>query len=315
MRTVLADLSDFACAHFVRFLRAGFWQICRKSFPGRKIFSAECWPENFPITKIFFLCAGKKFVQEFMSTMIFSSTRHKFSGEFPEKWENPEKGPFLGDPPLDPPKTPQNPPKPPPGGASLGEWYTTLHLATASHSTGWQKLPEYALIRIPAGGGWQKSPILDPPPGAQNHRFSTFFPLRRPGQWISFHAPQKFWSCTPPENSWTIISWLWGVGRNRVTEQMWESWMCSHSWHPLSALHADPKNTRQGQRRNCTNFCVHEFSRTRNSAQSRNTRWHKSVTQLSELCAPRICVSDSHPRVAPAQVRTQDDLFNLLLFY
>ena len=111
---LLADLSDFACAHFVRFLRAGFWQICRKSFPGRKIFSAECWPENFPITKIFFLCAGKKFVQEFMSTMIFSSTMHKFSGEFPEKWENPEKGPFWGTPPWTPqkpPKTPQNPPR------------------------------------------------------------------------------------------------------------------------------------------------------------------------------------------------------------
>ena len=96
---------------------------------------------------------------------------------------------------------------------------------------------------------------------------------------------------------------------------MWESWMCSHSWHPLSALHADPKNTRQGQRRNCTNFCVHEFSRTRNSAQSRNTRWHKSVTQLCELCAPRICVSDSHPRVAPAQVRTQDDLLIWIYFF
>ena len=116
---LLADLSDFACAHFVRFLRAGFWQICRKSFPGRKIFSAECWPENFPITKIFFLCAGRKFVQEFMSTMIFSSTRHKFSGEFPEKWENPEKGPFWGTPP-GPPKNPPKPPKTPPGRGVFG---------------------------------------------------------------------------------------------------------------------------------------------------------------------------------------------------
>ena len=136
-----------------------------------------------------------------MSTMIFSSTMHKFSGEFPEKWENPEKGPFWGTPPLDPPKTPQNPPKPPPGGASLGEWYTTLHLATASHSTGWQKLPEYALIRIPAGGGVAKVADFRPPSGGPKSPIFTTFPPPAPRAMDQFscsaeilivYAPRKF---------------------------------------------------------------------------------------------------------------------------
>ena len=55
------------------------------------------------------------------------------------------------------------------------EWYTSGSGATAFDSTGWQKSPEYALIRIAAGPlfppgtkvadlpKWQKSPILAPP--------------------------------------------------------------------------------------------------------------------------------------------------------
>ena len=34
---------------------------------------------------------------------------------------------------------------------SVPEWYTSGSASTASHSTGWQKSPEYALIRIAAG--------------------------------------------------------------------------------------------------------------------------------------------------------------------
>ena len=69
------------------------------------------------------------------------------------------------------------------GGAQKGpkmahfvpEWYTSGSGATAFDSTGWQKSPEYALIRIAAGPlfppgtkvadlpKWQKSPILAPP--------------------------------------------------------------------------------------------------------------------------------------------------------
>ena len=108
---------------------------------------------------------------------------------------------ILGDPPLDPPKTPQNPPKPPPGGASLGEWYTTLHLATASHSTGWQKLPEYALIRIPAGGGVAKVADFRPPSGGPKSPIFTTFPPPAPRAMDQFscsaeilivYAPRKF---------------------------------------------------------------------------------------------------------------------------
>ena len=48
---------------------------------------------------------------------------------------------------------------------SVPEWYTSGSASTASHSTGWQKSPEYALIRIAAG-----------PP------FPGHFPPRAPGQ-------------------------------------------------------------------------------------------------------------------------------------
>ena len=61
------------------------------------------------------------------------------------------------------------------------EWYTSGSGATAFDSTGWQKSPEYALIRIAAGPlfppgtkvadlpKWQKSPILAPP---ESRRFA-----------------------------------------------------------------------------------------------------------------------------------------------
>ena len=88
-----------------------------------------------------------------------------------------QKGPKM-------PKMAQNGPKwPKRGGARkwpkmahfVPEWYTSGSGATAFDSTGWQKSPEYALIRIAAGPlfppgtkvadlpKWQKSPILAPP--------------------------------------------------------------------------------------------------------------------------------------------------------
>ena len=95
-----------------------------------------------------------------------------------------QKGPKM-------PKMAQNGPKWPKrgGGAQKGpkmahfvpEWYTSGSGATAFDSTGWQKSPEYALIRIAAGPlfppgtkvadlpKWQKSPILAPP---ESRRFA-----------------------------------------------------------------------------------------------------------------------------------------------
>ena len=46
---------------------------------------------------------------------------------------------------------------------SVPEWYTSGSASTASHSTGWQKSPEYALIRIAAGPLFRA--IFPPPPG------------------------------------------------------------------------------------------------------------------------------------------------------
>ena len=297
--TILAECAEFACVQFVRFCARRVLADLSEKISVHKVLSAECWPENFPITKIFFLCAGRKFVQEFMSTMIFSSTMHKFSGEFPEKWENPEKGPFWGTPPWTPQKPPKTPQNPPPGGASLGEWYTTLHLATASHSTGWQKLPEYALIRIAAGGGgWQKSPILDPPPGAQNHRFSTFFPLRRPREMDQFscsaeilivYAPRKFL-----DNHFMIVRGR-AEPRHRADVRVMNVFtlmtptLCTarrsekHPTGPTSNLHqflcarilAHPK------------FPPAQISQSCSSRKPPNTWGHNSVTQLCELCGPR----------------------------
>ena len=53
---------------------------------------------------------------------------------------------------------------------SVPEWYTSGSASTASHSTGWQKSPEYALIRIAAGPPF---PGHFPPPGppGKSHRF------------------------------------------------------------------------------------------------------------------------------------------------
>ena len=45
------------------------------------------------------------------------------------------------------------------------KWYTTGQPRAAFDVRGWQKLPEYALIRIPAG--------------AQNCRFSPVFPVQK----------------------------------------------------------------------------------------------------------------------------------------
>ena len=76
------------------------------------------------------------------------------------------------------------------------EWYTSGSGATAFDSTGWQKSPEYALIRIAAGPlfppgtkvadlpKWQKSPILAPP---ESRRF-------RPGwQKSPIFSPVGIW--------------------------------------------------------------------------------------------------------------------------
>ena len=53
---------------------------------------------------------------------------------------------------------------------SVPEWYTSGSASTASHSTGWQKSPEYALIRIAAGPLFR---AIFPPPGppGKSHRF------------------------------------------------------------------------------------------------------------------------------------------------
>ena len=233
-----------------------------------------------------------------MSTMIFSSTMHKFSGEFPEKWENPEKGPFWGTPPLDPPKTPQNPPKPPPGGASLGEWYTTLHLATASHSTGWQKLPEYALIRIAAGGGVAKVADFRPPSGGPKSPIFHLFPPRRAREMDQFscsaeilivYAPRKFL-----DNHFMIVRGR-AEPRHRADVRVMNVFtlmtptLCTarrsekHPTGPTSSLHqflcarilAHPK------------FPPAQISQSCSSRKPPNTWGHNSVTQLCELCGPR----------------------------
>ena len=111
-----------------------FWQICQilrvhilSDFCARgfgrfvgKVFRAEKFsPRNvgrriFPSQKYFFCVRGKNSSRNLCRRWFFHRRCHKFSGEFPEKWENPEKGPFWGTPPWTPqkpPKTPQNPPR------------------------------------------------------------------------------------------------------------------------------------------------------------------------------------------------------------
>ena len=74
---------------------------------------------------------------------------------------------------------------------SVPEWYTSGSASTASHSTGWQKSPEYALIRIAAGppfpghfpppGPGQKSPVSGGP----------FWPTPTKARPSSSFLPQK----------------------------------------------------------------------------------------------------------------------------
>ena len=99
------NLSDF-CAR-------GFGRFVGKVFRAEKFSPRNVGRRIFPSQKYFFCVRGENSSRNLCRRWFFSSTRHKFSGEFPEKWENPEKGPFWGTPPgppKNPPKTPQNPP-------------------------------------------------------------------------------------------------------------------------------------------------------------------------------------------------------------
>ena len=89
-------------------------------------------------------------------------------------------------------------PKWPKWAVSVPEWYTSGSGATAFDSTGWQKSPEYALIRIPARAGaksrrfprGQKSPIFAPrqkSPICQKWQKSPIFPAPV-GAWVSSFA-------------------------------------------------------------------------------------------------------------------------------
>ena len=119
---------------------------------------------------------------------VFGDVRGEFGSENGRRGaggaKKGQKGPKM-------PKMAQNGPKWPKrgGGARkwpkmahfVPEWYTSGSGATAFDSTGWQKSPEYALIRIAAGPlfppgtkvadlpKWQKSPILAPP---ESRRFA-----------------------------------------------------------------------------------------------------------------------------------------------
>ena len=205
---------------------------------------------------------------------------------------------ILGDPPLDPQKPPKTPQNPPPGGASLGEWYTTLHLATASHSTGWQKLPEYALIRIAAGGGVAKVADFRPPSGGPKSPIFHLFPPRRAREMDQFscsaeilivYAPRKFL-----DNHFMIVRGR-AEPRHRADVRVMNVFtlmtptLCTarrsekHPTGPTSSLHqflcarilAHPK------------FPPAQISQSCSSRKPPNTWGHNSVTQLCELCGPR----------------------------
>ena len=137
------------------------------------------------------VCGGKFFLSGMCAGFFFSRRCARgcfrgWAGEFGS--ENGRRGGRGGQKWPKRAKNAQNGPKWPKmakkgGGAQKGpkmahfvpEWYTSGSGATAFDSTGWQKSPEYALIRIAAGPlfppgtkvadlpKWQKSPILAPP--------------------------------------------------------------------------------------------------------------------------------------------------------
>ena len=75
---------------------------------------------------------------------------------------------------------------------SVPEWYTSGSASTASHSTGWQKSPEYALIRIAAGPPF---PGHFPPPRAPGQKSPVsggpFWPTPTKARPSSSFLPQK----------------------------------------------------------------------------------------------------------------------------
>ena len=136
-------LHIFVFGHFCGFVRGEF--VCGENFCGvsaEKVFSAGFFSSPW------FFCALRE-------TFLGEGGPGGGSGGGPggqNGQKRAKKGGFWGGPGGGGPKW----------AVSVPEWYTSGSASTASHSTGWQKSPEYALIRIAAGPPF---PGHFPPPG------------------------------------------------------------------------------------------------------------------------------------------------------
>ena len=162
------------------------------------------------------------------------------------------------------------------------EWYTSGSWANAFDNTGWQKSPEYALIRIAAGApDLAKSPN-PPPDGPGRPRKSRHFSLRTeklpdsaPG--LAF-APQAeiLSGAVFPDPRTTRPSRQTDSEARRVLRQS-----PTHSANVRTLRKTLAENRRQGQRHSA--HCAHR-------AQPKPTHVHKLCTpkhRRAHLCTPR----------------------------
>ena len=162
------------------------------------------------------------------------------------------------------------------------EWYTSGSWANAFDNTGWQKSPEYALIRIAAGApDLAKSPN-PPPDGPGRPRKSRHFSLRTeklpdlaPG--LAFAPPAEILSgAVFPDPRTTRPSRQTDSEARRVLRQS-----PTHSANVRTLRKTLAENRRQGQRHS-----AHRAHR----AQPKPTHVHKLCTpkhRRAHLCTPR----------------------------
>ena len=156
------------------------------------------------------------------------------------------------------------------------EWYTSGSWANAFDNTGWQKSPEYALIRIAAGApDLAKSPN-PPPDGPGRPRKSRHFSLRAeklpdlaPG--LAF-APQAeiLSGAVFPDARTTRPSRQTDSEARRVLRQS-----PTHSANVRTLRKTLAENRRQGQRHSA--HCAHR-------AQPKPTHVHKLCTPETQTC-------------------------------
>ena len=152
------------------------------------------------------------------------------------------------------------------------EWYTSGSWANAFDNTGWQKSPEYALIRIAAGApDLAKSPN-PPPDGPGRPRKSRHFSLRTeklpdsaPG--LAFAPPAEILSgAVFPDPRTTRPSRQTDSEARRVLRQS-----PTHSANVRTLRKTLAENRRQGQRHSGT-LCTPCTTETDTRAQTVHTR-------------------------------------------